>query len=512
MTPNTPSSTATVSPMVTVNGKRLPITGVEPHVTALDWLRDQGLTGAKEGCAEGECGACSVMVARPDGKGGTLWTALNACLPPILALDGQEVVTAEGLGLPGDLHPVQQEMACRGGSQCGYCTPGFICSMAAEYYRPGRGVGTSGGPGVGAGVGAGVDGGKSGANGTADPEHGPNGFDLHALSGNLCRCTGYRPIRDAAYALGAPSAHDPLAARSGEPAPAALSTQVRLGDVEFVRPASLAEALAVLAERSDATVIAGCTDWGVEVNIRGARASLVVAVDQLPELRAFAVGGDHIEIGAALTLSECERLLAGRIPLLDALWPQFASRLIRNGATIGGNIGTGSPIGDAPPALLALRASVVLVGPSGEREVPLDGYFTGYRRTVKEPGELIKAVRVPVPVAPLTAFHKIAKRRFDDISSVAVAFALDVVDGTVVDVAIGLGGVAAMPVRAAATEAALVGRLWDVETVRAAAAVLREEGTPIDDHRASAAYRVAMLEQSLLKFHAESGETVGVRA
>ena len=154
------------------------------------------------------------------------------------------------------------------------------------------------------------------------------------------------------------------------------------------------------------------------------------------------------------------------MPLLDALWPQFASRLIRNGATLGGNIGTGSPIGDAPPALLALRASVVLAGPDGEREVPLDEYFTGYRRTVMQPGELIKTVRVPLPPAPLTAFHKIAKRRFDDISSVAVAFALDVVDGTVVDVAIGLGGVAATPIRATATEVVLLGRPWDAATVR----------------------------------------------
>jgi xanthine dehydrogenase small subunit len=233
------------------------------------------------------------------------------------------------------------------------------------------------------------------------------------------------------------------------------------------------------------------------------RAPFVVAIDRLPELRTFTMGTDHIELGAALTLSECERLLAGRLPLLDALWPQFASRLIRNGATIGGNLGTGSPIGDTPPALLALRASVVLVGPAGEREVPLNTYFTGYRRSVRQAGELIKAVRVPRPLAPLTAFHKIAKRRFDDISSVAVAFALDVVDGTVVDAAIGLGGVAATPVRATATEAALVGRAWDAETVRTAAAVLRDEGTPIDDHRASAAYRVAMLEQALLKFAAE---------
>jgi xanthine dehydrogenase small subunit len=345
--------------------------------------------------------------------------------------------------------------------------------------------------------------GSNGSGPASDHEHGPNGFDLHSLSGNLCRCTGYRPIRDAAYALGTPATDDPMAARAVTPAPPIRPTRVGSDGARFARPTDLADALALLAEHPDATVVAGCTDWGVEVNIRGVRAPFVMAVDRLSELRTFIVGSDHIELGAALTLSECEQLLAGRGPLLDALWPQFASRLIRNGATIGGNIGTGSPIGDAPPALLALRATVVLVGPDGEREVPLDAYFTGYRRSVRRPDELIKAVRVPLPLAPLTAFHKIAKRRFDDISSVAVAFALDVVDGTVADAAIGLGGVAATPVRATATEAALIGSPWDAETVRAAAAVLKAEGTPIDDHRASAAYRTAMLEQALLKFHVE---------
>jgi xanthine dehydrogenase small subunit len=488
----------TTTPTVTVNGQQREVDGIEPHVTALDWLRDQGLTGAKEGCAEGECGACSVLVARPDGAPGdsaedagrTRWTALNACLVPVLALDGQELVTAEGLGQPGALHPVQREMAVRGGSQCGYCTPGFVCSMAAEYYRPDR---------------AAVD---PTTNGNL-AEHGANGFDLHALSGNLCRCTGYRPIRDAAYALGEPAAHDGLAARSAAPAPAAVATRVRSPQAEFVRPADLGGALDLLAERPDATVIAGCTDWGVEVNLRGARGPFVVAVDRLPELRTFTVGEDHIEIGAALTLSEAERLLDGRVPLLDQMFPQFASRLIRNGATLGGNLGTASPIGDAPPTLLALEASVVLAGPTGEREVPLASYFTGYRRTVKEPGELIRAVRIPSPPAPLAAFHKIAKRRFDDISSVAVAFALDVRDGVVDRAAIGLGGVAATPLRATATEDALVGRPWTAETVRSAADVLRGEGTPIDDHRASAAYRAAMLGQALHKLYAESAQEVG---
>ena len=482
------------TPSVMVNGEQRPVVDIEPYVTALDWLRDQGLTGAKEGCAEGECGACSVMVARPDGEGRTLWTALNACLVPVLALDGQEVVTAEGLGKPGALHPVQEEMAHRGGSQCGYCTPGFICSMAAEYYRPDRTPADPSGNGERA----------------ADHEHGPNGFDLHAMSGNLCRCTGYRPIRDAAYALDLPPADDTFAQRCAAPAPAAPATRVRVGDTEFVRPTDLAAAVALLAERPDATVIAGCTDWGVEVNLRGTRAAFVVAVDQLPELRSFDVGSSEIEIGAALTLSEAERLLQGRIPLLDQFWPQFASRLIRNGATLGGNLGTASPIGDAPPALLALEATIVLAGPGGEREIPLADYFTGYRQTVKQPAELIRAVRIPLPLAPTVAFHKIAKRRFDDISSVAIAFALEAAGGVVERVAIGLGGVAATPIRATATEDALRGRPWTADTVREAAAVLGREGTPIDDHRASAAFRAAMLEQSLLKFHAESGIPEGI--
>ena len=171
-------------------------------------------------------------------------------------------------------------------------------------------------------------------------------------------------------------------------------------------------------------MLAGSTDWGVELNIRHARAALTIGIDRLAELRQFAVGADSIDIGAALTLSEVERALAGRVPLLAEMFPQFASRLIRNGATFGGNLGTGSPIGDTPPALLALDASLVLASRDGEREVPLSGYFTGYRQTLKRPDELIKTIRIPTPVAPVSAFHKIAKRRFDDISSVAVGFAL----------------------------------------------------------------------------------------
>lgn len=468
---------------VTVNGVPAPLIGVPVHTSALDFLRNRGLTGGKEGCAEGECGACSVLIARPGVASPTEWIAINACLIPAASLDGQEVVTAEGLGTVRDLHPVQYEMAVRGGSQCGYCTPGFICSMAAEYYRPDR-VATPG---------------------AADaPEHGANGFDLHALSGNLCRCTGYRPIRDAAYALEQPPDADGLAARrAGAPAPA-RPTDLRTDARRYVRPVDLAAATELLREHPDATVVAGSTDWGVEVNIRGRRADLVIGIDRLPELRGVDVRADVIDIGAALTLTEIERMLDGRVPLLAQLLPQFASRLIRNGATLGGNLGTGSPIGDSAPVLLALGARLVLADADGEREVELAEYFTGYRQSVRRPGELIKLVRIPLPQPELTAFHKIAKRRFDDISSVAVGYGLTIVDGVVRSARIGLGGVAATPIRAHEAESALVGRPWSAATVEEAARSLGGHGTPLDDHRSSARYRVVMLSQSLRKLYAEN--------
>jgi xanthine dehydrogenase small subunit len=478
-----------VAGKVTINGRSRSITDVPLHTTALDFLRGCGLTGCKEGCAEGECGACSVLIARPGLRTSTEWVAINACLVPIASLDGQEIVTAEGLGEPDRLHPVQREMAVRGGSQCGYCTPGFICSMAAEYYRPDRRP-------------------ADGSDGEADHGHGPNGFDIHALSGNLCRCTGYRPIRDAAYALGDPPADDAFAARLGEPPTEPAATRLRHDGRSFARPETLADALRLLQADPGATLLAGSTDWGVEVNLRGTRAASVIAIDRLPELRGLVVEDDRIEIGAALTLTEIERRLDGRVPLLAQMFPQFASRLIRNGATLGGNLGTGSPIGDSPPVLLALEASLVLASADGEREVALSDYFTGYRQSVRRPDELIKAVRIPLPLARLAAFHKLAKRRFDDISSVAIGFALDVTDGVVTRARIGLGGVAATPIRARSTEAALEGRPWTLEVAQAAAEVLGGEGTPIDDHRASAAYRAAMLGQSLRKLYAESPEEV----
>ncbi|SMX78581.1 xanthine dehydrogenase small subunit [Brevibacterium sp. 239c] len=486
--PATQRSTAQVS----VNSAVHEIEG-PPHTNALDFLRGVGLTAAKEGCAEGECGACAIMVARPDADGTTRWTSVNSCLLPAAALDGQEVITAEGLVDGESVHPVQEEMAVRGGSQCGYCTPGFICSMAAEYYRPERADDASA------------------ASAAADEDHhcGPNGFDIHSLSGNLCRCTGYRPIRDAAYALGQPEPGDSIAARTQKSAPTSASTDIHRTDTatgeagRYRRPSTLAEALDILAAEPEVLVVAGATDWGVEVNIKGARAKSMLAIDRLAELRGITRTDEYIELGAAHTLSELERELAGSIPLLGKLIPQFASRLIRNAATIGGNLGTGSPIGDTPPALLALDAQLVLTSATGSRVVELAEYFTGYRQTVRGAGELISAIRIPLPLAPMTSFQKIAKRRFDDISSVAIGYAVTVADGIVTKARIGLGGVAATPLRARATEALLEGAPWTLDTVHGAAETLAAEGTPMDDHRASAKYRTAMLRSSLERFYAE---------
>ncbi|MBT0773202.1 FAD binding domain-containing protein [Kineosporia sp. J2-2] len=453
-------------PTTIVNGKSLQLGDFPANGSALDALRAQGLLGAKEGCAEGECGACAVLVARPGVASATEWTAVNACLMPAGALAGMEVRTSEGLAGPDGLHPVQRELAERGGSQCGYCTPGFVCSMAAEYYRPDRG------------------------------EH----FDLHALSGNLCRCTGYRPIRDAATALGRPAPGDPLAERCSHAPP----TPEPGGGAGFLRPATLAEALDVLARDPAATVVSGATDLGVDINLKGLRPELIVSIGHLDELRTLEITDESVRFGAALTLTELERRLDGRVPLLAELFPQFASRLIRNSATAGGSLGTASPIGDLAPVLLALDAGLVLTSAAGgDREVPLADYFTGYRATVARPGEIIRDIRVPLPLPGHTAFQKIAKRRYDDISSVAVALALDLDDdGVVTRARIGLGGVAATPVRALATEAALTGRPFTEDTIEAAAAVLGGEGTPLDDHRASAAFRSAMLGESLRRFGA----------
>jgi xanthine dehydrogenase small subunit len=455
----------------TLNGQITTVAKLDPHTTLLSWLRSSGFIGSKEGCAEGECGACAVMLLRPD-KSGSRYESVNGCLLLLASLAGQEIWTVEGLSQQGQLHPAQKAML-QGGSQCGYCTPGFVVSMAAEYYRKARAT-----------------------------------FDLEALSGNLCRCTGYRPIKDAAESLAEPDEHDLLAKRLEHPAPTLQSFTYTSKDTAFFRPTSLPELFEIFANEPNAKLVAGGTDWVVEINQRFSRAKTQISVDQLPELKTFSWQDDFVEMGAGLTLSELEHLLKNRIPIMSEWFPRFASRLIRNRATLGGNIGTASPIGDSPPVLLALDASLVLVRKTDQRVVKLDSFFTGYRQTVLQLGEIIKAVRIPLPLPSTTRFYKVCKRPMDDISTVAFGLALEREAEVVKTIRIGLGGVAATPVRAYQTEASLIGKVWDERNIRLASEVIKSEFQPIDDHRGSSAYRLAMLGKLLEKAFVETSEVL----
>ena len=454
-----------------LNGRTARGDGFPAHTTLLEYLRATGLTGAKEGCAEGECGACAVAVVAPDG-GGSRYRAVNSCLVFLPAVAGQEVYTVEGLARGGRLSEPQRAIAEGGGSQCGYCTPGFVVSLFTEYYRPGR-------------------------SGPCDP---------HAMGGNLCRCTGYRPLRDAALSLGAPPA-DGFRERLARPAPPLEAMALEAGGTRFERPASLAGCLALLAAHPEARLVAGATDLAVEANLRGRRWPLLVSVEGVPELRGFAETEVAIEIGAGLTLAEVEERWTLAPPAVREWFALFASPLIRNRATLGGNLATASPVGDAAPLLLALEAELRLAGPRGERTAPLAGFFTGYRQTALRPGELIAAVRIPKPLPARLAFYKAAKRALDDISTVAAAFAVDVdADGRVERARAAYGGVAATPVVVAEFGRALLGRSWNAAAVRAAQEAVASALAPIGDHRGSARYRLALAQSLIEKFWNEARE------
>jgi len=450
----------------TLNGRRAHIAETPNHTTLLDYLRANGLTGSKEGCAEGECGACTVVLVRPEGDR-SAYLPVNSCLMLLPMAAGHEIYTVEALAAGGSLDPVQQAIAERGGSQCGYCTPGFVMSLFAEHHRPGRG-------------------------GVCDP---------HAMGGNLCRCTGYRPLRDAALALDGP-AGGPFAERLAQPAPAlpALSTP------HFSRPSSLAAALAILAEDPDARPIAGATDLAVESNLKFRRFAHLVSLEGVPELRMFRDTAGALELGAGLSLGEIERAsLPEPFASLAASWlPQFASPLIRNRATLGGNLATASPIGDSAPLLLALDAQLRIASATGERTCALESFFHAYRETELRPGELIVSILIPKPMPALAAFYKAAKRRMDDISTLAAAFAFDRDDrGIVRRARLAYGGVAATPIRAREAEAALEGSRFTEASVERAQAVLARTLHPIGDHRGSAGYRLALAQSLLAKFQWE---------
>ena len=449
-----------------LNGERIQVDDGDPHATLLQWLRASGRTGSKEGCAEGECGACAVALVRADARGRVRFESVNSCLVPLAAADGETVVTVEGVAAPdGSLHPVQRAMVDTGGSQCGYCTPGFVVSLFCEYYRPGR-----------------LD------------------FDPESIGGNLCRCTGYRPIADAGRTLPAPAADD-------RRLPAAAPVLGAVETARFARPTTLEMLWRFMADRPGAVPIAGGTDLMVYANQKYQRFPALISLQALPELRQLTAGPAELSIGAGLTLSEIEERLghgAVEVPMLSQLWPLFSSRLIRNRATLGGNLATASPIGDSPPALLALDAAVTLAGPRGERRLPVAQFFTGYRKTALAPDEIIVGVHLPRPLPAVQRFYKVSKRVLDDISTVAAAFALDLTaDRRVERLRLCYGGVAATPLRAHGAETIATGRPWNRETAAAIVAELAQLGSPIDDHRGSAAYRRAMIGRLFQKFFAE---------
>lgn len=461
-----------------LDGRPTEVSGVDPNTTLLHWLRANGRTGTKEGCAEGECGACAVAFVEeaPDGK--TRYRATDSCLVLLPSVHGRELVTAQGISAQGEaLHPVQEEMARAGGSQCGYCTPGFVVSLFAEWHRD---------------------------------ERGPMAED--SVEGNLCRCTGYRPIRDAVHTLselrtkGARKG-DVFRQRLARAAPGREALRYEGVGRAYHQPTQLEDALELLAREPSLPMIAGGTDLVCEVNQRGRRFEGLLSVEAIEELRRFEVKDDAYVIGASVTLSELEEYHAkGALPLMEALLPLFASGLVRARATLGGNVATASPIGDGPPVLLALDAEVVLAKKGGERIVPLDEFFLGYRKTALAPGELIRAIRIPRPLAATQRFYKVSKRRVDDISTVAAGFAIDRDPaGVVTRARLAWGGVFATPVRTKEAEAALVGKRLGEEVIEEAGRLALAKVTPIDDHRGSAAYRRAMVPSLLRKFLADEG-------
>jgi len=479
-------ATQTASFEFTLNGEPVRVDGVPATTTLLEWLRATGRTGSKCGCAEGDCGACSVALVDRDAAGQATYRAFNSCIALLPMFAGREVVTVEGLACDRagkqELHPVQAAMVEHFGSQCGYCTPGFVVSMFEGYYREGA---------------------------KTQPQL------CDQLCGSLCRCTGYRPIRDAAtdaWSQRTPErdATDPFAQRLKERAEPPMALSYAGAGEQFFRPTSLVDLFARRRRHPQAKLVAGATEIGVELNKKFKRFPALISVEGVPELTGITATPKDWHIGAAATLTTIEEALADEFPSVAKMLAVFASRQIRNRATLGGNLVTASPIGDSAPVLLALDASVVLASTLGERTVPLDGFFTGYRQTQLRPDEVLKTIVLPRggPGAGRTRrvdFQKVSHRRELDISIVAGAFCVDVDAGGIVRKArLAYGGVAVMPLRAKRAEAALVGRKL-CETAGAVAEILRGEFTPIDDVRGSAEYRRGVVVSLWKKF--ATGET-----
>ena len=446
-----------------LNGHTVRVEKPAPQMTLLDFILERGLTGAKEGCAEGECGACAVALVEPENHSGrSAYRVVTSCLMFLPMAAGREIYTVESLAANGELCDAQEAMAAGGGSQCGYCTPGFVVSLFAEHHRPDR----------------------TGA------------CETMALTGNLCRCTGYRPIKDAAHALG-PAPAGSFLDRLTQPAPDLTSFKVD----GFSRPSTIDECLSILQSDPGAKLVAGGTDVGVESNLLARRWAHVVSLEAIEELRDCSSGSERVMIGAALPLSEIGRRWTDAPDVFREWLTLFASPLVRNRATLGGNLATASPIGDAAPMLLALDASVHLAGPRGRRAIPLSSFFTAYRKTAMEPGEILVSVEIPKPLPQFVRFYKVAKRRMDDISTVAAAMAMDVdASGRVRRARFAFGGVAATPMRLVDAEETVVGQAWTEAAVERVQRVLDRTLKPMSDHRGSKEYRLEVSKSLVEKY------------
>ncbi len=473
-----------------LNGEEVTVTDVKPETTLLDWLRlERRLRGSKEGCAEGDCGACTVLVGRLSGDE-IVYDSVTACIRFVGSLHGTHVVTVEHLrGENGTLHPVQQALVDHHGSQCGFCTPGFVMSLYGLWMR--------------------------------DPRPSRSAVEK-ALQGNLCRCTGYAPIIRAAEAMasyGLPEA-DPLHAEriAVKERIKALNDgrRVELGadSGRIIVPASLDDFAAVYAENPGATIVAGSTDVGLWVTKFMRPIGPVIFVGHLEELKRIAENHSEVRFYAGVSYSEALPVIGASFPELLPLWNRIAGEQVRNMGTIGGNIANGSPIGDTPPPLIALGAKLTLRRGEHRREIKLEDYFLAYGKQDREPGEFVESVTVPLlPAGEKFAVYKLSKRREEDISALCGAFRVFVNDAGMVGMArIAFGGMAATPKRAKAVEAALVGQPWTMETVEAVLPAFAEDFQPISDMRASKEYRLLAAQNLLKRFFLESeGETVRVK-
>ena len=459
-------------------GQLVTLSHVPPDRTLLELLReDLGLTGTKEGCGEGDCGACTVVLGDAV-HGRVRYQAVNACIRLAHSLNGMALWTVQDLAqADGTLHPAQQALLQCHGSQCGFCTPGFAMSMFALYQNnvcQGRPVSRA--------------------------------LAQEALSGNLCRCTGYRPILDAAQQMGSlPPVQVDEAELLQKLELAALASVSPEADWIYIAPTTQAELLAARAAYPQAQVVAGGTDVGLWITKQHRQFAQVLDVTRAAELRRIEEDGAGLRIGAAVTLTDAFAALQRQWPQLQRFAARFAGLPVRNAGTLGGNVANGSPIGDSMPLLIALRAQVVLASMRGERTLALEDLYTGYRQTALAPDELLVRIVVPRPAPEgLLRAYKVSKRWDDDISAVCLALHLDIADGVVRRASIGAGGVAATPARARQTEALLTGQPWTEALAQRAGEALQAEFTPISDMRASGAYRRTVLASLLQRFWLES--------